>query len=642
MIIEQQMITRRVAPGVVKFSKLNLQSPELQPMVQAIISSTTITLERLQELVQQQYDKFIKQAEHAPLLVNTVIGQVAENVLFDIIQRYDVELPEAAPKFQKATFFKLLTYITAEQDAFWPLRSYIDRRRILTPIIKFCNNPAKPPDPESEQDLFDQLAAMAKKRAANAGKRTGIEEQIDTAAATPNGTFYFNVPFMQAMMNYAHLRNLTPKGKKYVCNGGPIPNEYAYIEFIIMHEFLHFTQDDFYYQRIIKNANPTLINFVGDFRSNYELVKSGFEQLPIGLYADGINYDRQKTYLEMYELVKQEMENLQKNDPQAGNDMEDALSGMSDDHGPGQGEGGDPSNEAGDKISKEVAEGKIGSKDIDEAGQKSKGDIEQGKDLDQKEAKEAKDGQSKQPTDQGGEGSDRERRSTMDVDYESIRPTYNWKTMIQRFIGSATPASEETYAKPSRRNTAGLGILAQTGAAAVKPGEKLLDAKKIKAVACIDASGSMSGVAPELHATIVKLMQAPQLKANPMGIVKFSGGFEMYMVWYAKNLAAQIENPNEKVAKWDLKVSDVMGKTIAGCTNFDPPMTNHLIDFAKQGWNVLIASDSDVLAGSNFKNLMSVISAAPKHVFVIFDSAHTYSQFVSQAKISTPNITHFV
>ena len=62
---------------------------------------------------------------------------------------------------------------------------------------------------------------------------------INTAAATPKGEFLFNKKFMQELMDFAMVEGLHPKGKKYVSNGGNIPDCYAYIEFLIIHELLH-------------------------------------------------------------------------------------------------------------------------------------------------------------------------------------------------------------------------------------------------------------------------------------------------------------------------------------------------------------------------------------------------------------------
>jgi len=72
-----------------------------------------------------------------------------------------------------------------------------------------------------------------------------------------------------------------------------------------------------------------------DFRSNYMLVKNGYDQLPIGLFSDHINYDRQGRYDAMVKLVHDEMKKL----PDPLKDLFNKLSQM--DQHPDGGDGGD-------------------------------------------------------------------------------------------------------------------------------------------------------------------------------------------------------------------------------------------------------------------------------------------------------------
>jgi hypothetical protein len=194
----------------------------------------------------------------------------------------------------------------AENDELWPLQGFIDKRR-LNPNWLFV--------PQSVQTGLHP----SHKTPAQPGDESTPSHyrNVDTAAASPSGDFIFSVHFCQKLLDYAHLKELKPMGKKYVSNGGDIPDEYAYIEFLIMHEAFHYAHEDFYYQDIIPDAKNKIINWVGDFRSNYLLVKSGYAQLPMGLYSDEINYDRQKTYRQMYDKVHEEMKKMQDSAPSA-------------------------------------------------------------------------------------------------------------------------------------------------------------------------------------------------------------------------------------------------------------------------------------------------------------------------------------
>jgi hypothetical protein len=212
--------------------------------------------------------------------------------------------PKGAPKFLIPVFNELREEIIADHmEGVWPLRGNIERRPLYTPGHYTPDNEIGFADELVRKVMKDKIKVVddTEKK-----KSRDIAHHIDTAAATPSGDFYFNVKFMQKLMDFAFLKKVKPKGMKYVCNGGKIPDEYCYIEFLIMHEYLHYMEEDFYYQHIIPGAKPTLINWVGDFRSNYLLVKSGYEQLPMGLFSDHINFDRQPTYSEMYKTVQDE------------------------------------------------------------------------------------------------------------------------------------------------------------------------------------------------------------------------------------------------------------------------------------------------------------------------------------------------
>ena len=235
---------------------------------------------------------------------------------------------------------QLIRHIKAEHSKFFPLRGFVSNRALVNDV--WVITPTETPQYRQYND-------------------------VDTACATPSGCFVFNRQFCQTLMDYSAIKGLKGNSKKYKSQGGPIPDEYAYIEFTIMHELMHYSEDDFYYQHIIPNANTQIINYVGDFRTNYTLVKSGYPQLPVGLFNDLINYDRQTKYTDMYDLVKQEMERMKDEDK---SEVEQQLDDSSaDDHEPGQDQAsGDSSsskddqskNEQNDKEGKEGKGGKEG------------------------------------------------------------------------------------------------------------------------------------------------------------------------------------------------------------------------------------------------------------------------------------------
>lgn len=642
--------SRKFEPGQVKFKNHQFTDPHIQQVVDLIAKSEGVTPESIVDQVQKKIEEFKDIAGKAPILYSTIAQNIVEDNVFSRFWEAKQEINiSTAPKYNTTVFLELIRYIKAEHDQFFPLRSFLDPKRLYSPRIYEIPDSKRP-------DL----------------------NKITTAAASPKGEFYFNKNFMQKLIDFAHIKGVKPKGKKYVSNGGPIPDEYCYIEFVIMHEFLHYTYDDFHYQKMLPNANPTIINWVGDFRSNYLLVKSGYEQLPMGLFNDNINYDRQRTYKEMYDLVKSEFEKLNKDQQKK---VQEQMDDMSDDHEPGQDEGkdmeegkgqpgqpgqprkgkpgegeeegeGQPGQPGEGEEGKEGEDGKpSGSSEdpweqIDKQHKKVEEKMKAGRDLEGDEAdKIAKEQQKKASEEaskgsQGGRGRGQDRDETLD--YSKIQPKHNWQTLLKMFLFSAKDETEETYQKPSRRSISGLHTARQIGAGAVKPGENILDAKEIKLACIIDSSGSMGGIIATMYANITNLLKSNAVLASSLfTLIKFSDGYEFFKGVFKDNVCTTVNNVLEKPKKFDKKMDEVFKQHYGSVTNFTPQLTSKIEILLKDGYNVVIFSDSDLANGANADELKRLIGLKLKgKVFVMFDSRDSYIQFRQYAKLSTPNITY--
>lgn len=282
--VNEEFEGKKYKLGEVKFSKSLPTDPFIQKVAGIIAGARSVPVTQVFTEIEKEVDERKKLTVKAPTLYHTMVDNIYESELFTMFEKLTIPV-EGSPRFNMITLRKLTNYIRGEHSRFFPLRNFIEKRPHANPAYYLTDDPN---DPD---------AAKSPWRA------------VKTAAATPQGQFIFNVPFCQKLLDWAHLKELKPKHRKYQLHGGPFPNEWAYIEFIIMHEYLHYSEADFYYQNIIPDANPKIINYVGDFRSNYLLVKSGYEQLPIGLFNDLVNYDRQTAYKEMYDIVLKEMEN---------------------------------------------------------------------------------------------------------------------------------------------------------------------------------------------------------------------------------------------------------------------------------------------------------------------------------------------
>lgn len=610
MYINEAFETRKFDKGTVKFSRTSINDPHVEHILDLISKESKIPVPALKQQIIEKANKFNDIKDKAPLLYDTIALNIVEDELFKLFQKYIKGVVPGASKFNTRTFRELISWIQSDHSKqFNPLKSMMKAKPLFAPRIVFV---PLAPDNKSKEDK-----AYA---------------DCDTACASPRGEFAFNTNFMQDLINFAYLKGIKPKGNKFKSNGGDIPDDYAYVEFVIIHEFMHYTYDDFHYQKVIKNANPTIINWVGDFRTNYLLVKSGYAQLPMGLFNDHVNFDRQGDYLEMYRIVDEEFKKLDK-------DQQDKVSNKmnesSDDHEPGQ-EQGEQMPEGGDKTEE----------DINNHNEKQKEKAENAKDTsgEEKNDAEKKKTQSDQPGDKpgqrGGRGKGGTAEEKADLDYTKVKPKFNWKALLKMFLATDRHEMEETRQKPSRRSASGIHVAVQMGAGALPPGEATADVTDAKLCFVVDSSGSMFTALSSVFANIHNLYRMhPQLQKQEFLLMKFSNSHTLYKCNVAKNKASKIEkhtDPNK--ANVDLKI--LFSKTVNGATNFTSSITADIKKLLDDKYNVMIFSDDDLSYGENMDELLKLIRSHPRQVFVIFDSRDSYLKFRTNGKIATNYITY--
>lgn len=608
--------------GEVKFSSTSLNDPHVKKIIDEIVNKYGVDKSELLADIDSKLKEFADVAKKSPTLYNTIEKNLVEKEIFDLIEKH--KIADNAPKFSLAIFTALIRRIKSEHDQFFPLRNFIDSKHLYSPVIIIV--PSSNPEYQKYND-------------------------IDTAAATPTGEFIFSKPFMQKLLDYAHLKGLTPKGKKYEINGGDIPNEYAYIEFLVIHEFMHYTYADFHYQKKMK-ADPTIINWVGDFRSNYLLVKSGFEQLPIGLFNDHINYDRQNTYKEMYDKVKEEFDKLNKDQQKK---VQDAMGSFGDDHSDKEGSGEPTSGEPGkgDSKSGKPSNASGSDKKEDESGDvfdqldKNNEEIEKkignAKEVGKEEGTPKEGPKGPKPSSGSGSGSRTNGRDGegSKFDYSQIRPTFTWKKLLSKMVTEVSSAVEETYQKPHRRNITGVHLAQQTGSAAMKPGEITLN-DEIRLGFIIDSSGSMTSTIGTVYSNLDNLMKGKSTvnKAN-FYLIKFSSQHHIYHCNFSNNKYTEMpEVFSKSTTNKTGSIKDLFTSHLAGGTSFTNDLVRQASLLAKKKYNLLVISDSDILSGENFENVKNLL-AENKGVFIILDSRNTFIQFAQKLKQIHKNVTYF-
>ena len=292
----------------------SLSDPHIQKIISVVQKHTSLPKQQIIDEIDEELARLKEKAAASPLLFNSMLANAVEAALFRMFQPKELMDPleaalraasgkapntrnvksPGAPEFNAIDFSALVRRVRVENPTLFPLRNFYNKKPLAAPRIVLV--PSK-----------DQVTE----------RKFG---KIKTAAATPDGEFIFNTHFMQQCLDFAHAKGIKPKMKKYKSNGGPFPDEYAMIEFLILHEFYHYSQADFHYHKVLKDdegkkAKGKIINWVGDFRTNYDLIKAGHVPIPVGLYNDEVNYDRQYTYAEMYNLVKNELRKLKQENP---------------------------------------------------------------------------------------------------------------------------------------------------------------------------------------------------------------------------------------------------------------------------------------------------------------------------------------
>lgn len=563
----------------------------------------------------EDYTFLQKAKTKSPILYDTIALNALESGVFNLMKGMPIE---GAPKYQGRYFNALVDDIRQKHKPFMQLHNWVDKKYISNPQLL----------PNTAPGLSKQLV------------------NCPTACATPEGVFVFNVQFMQDLLNYAYVKGLKPKSKIFKANGGPIPDEYAYIEFLILHELMHFKHADFHYQKLLK-ADPKIINWVGDFRSNYLLVKSGYEQLPIGLYSDQINYDRQGSYKEMYDLVKRELDKFKDKDKEKAEQM---MDDMTDEHtqseDDGSGEGNNPSDQQGQQ-SDQKGDGQGQGDGEKKPGEgNGKGDMtdDELRDAMDRAYKETEEGMAKAGEEAKGDAKGKAEkqssggRGTGDGKSKAIqqteaRPAMNWRALIKKMVSQADHFEPTTsYTKMHRNTAAKVSVAVQSnGPSAVQPGERDEDDQILKIAFIVDSSGSMSSLLPSIYNNISTALKTGGSKISPeFMLIKFSSGHESYACNARKRVGVKA-SPKQYLSginySKDSISTDVIFKTgEQGATNYTGEMTGMAKTLANAGFNVMIFTDSDVLYGNNLDEVKKTVSACGKKFFLVLDSLNTYQQ----------------
>lgn len=625
---------RKYKKGQSILSSSSINSPHIVKIINYLVSAG-LDRKKLISQVEQFTQRDLDCAKIAPNMYTGIAQNSAESAVFNALWKSDIEVT-GAPKLSGITLKALFYAVQVENKQFFPLRDFVKMKTLR-------GMPNLIPVPSPSYPKFSN---------------------VDTACITPKGDIFFSSKFAQKLIDYAYLKGVKPKKKKYVCNGGDIPDEYCYIEFVIMHELLHYSYGDFYFDKILK-ATAREINYAGDYRSNYKLVASGYEQIPIGLFSDTINYDVQEKYKDMIDIIREETKKLRdanqeeneheqdqhtdsKGETRESDDQQGSGSGGDgeeddEDSGGGSGspedsdedgeEGSGKNSKAGDtsKIGKDEGDIDSRAKEVDEEMSKSKDsssdEIKESKEKDNN----AKKIDRSKLSNNGNDGSKQE------IDISKVEPKFNWRQIIKRAVMKAENDTEESYAKIHRSSITRVKLAVEQGEAATKPGERLREHFKFALV--IDSSGSMSHIIAQVFAEFTKLLKSTDLSGECL-LYKFSDVFDIFVI-NTKTKSAYHLNRQTRKKGAKTTIGEALYHFGAG-TDFSDALRKELEHRIDEGYNVLIASDSDILWTGNKENLMKLVKKAKRNVFVVLDSRNTYEMMLREIDLVTPrNVTYW-
>lgn len=610
------------------YNEPKMSDPHIKQIIKHLSEMSNIPEDVLAEEIEKQV-KQMDEGVKSEILDGTAKKNHIETALFRFLDKID-KTHKDSPKFSIKMFKKLWDIIIVEEPELFPMIS-IESRKARYPkmfLVPSVNNPEY--------------------------------NSVTTAAATKNAEFIFNEKFMQQLIDFAYMKDIQPKGIKYSNNGGDIDKNYAYLEFLILHEFMHYTRADWHYEKKY-GAKAKIINYVGDYRTNHELVRLGLEQLPIGLFSEHVNLEKQKTYKEMLDLVTAEMEKYGSN--QDSHD-DHSQSGESEDGEGSEGEQGD--NQDGEKKdSKGEKPGKgsgKGEKSDDKSDEKKDGEKGEGssdakgskeisqEDLDEldREMKRTSEKLSKRQEvathdeakkrikerdEAAAKGDGNANVSVSEVPLTKI----TWIKLLKKLADKTfNSLYDDSYQKPDKRSITSAVTASQGIPGVVKPGEVITDETRKKLVLVIDSSGSMMEAISLIHSQLNSYINS---KANSIAhddfyIVKFSDSYKCYKCSFKNKVYKEVpleeiySNKETTLSKSNDSILTLFKKTFGSSTNLSSTLVAALIDSTKKGNSVILFSDTDILYGQNKQHLSALLVQSNKSsVGLVFDSLNSFKEY---------------
>lgn len=220
-------------------------------------------------------------------------------------------------------------------------------------------------------------------------------------------------------------------------------------------------------------------------------------------------------------------------------------------------------------------------------------------------------------------------------------PKYNWKQLVKQMIPSGVPQPVSSYAKPSKKAATAMHIAGQTGSAALPPGMRADTSETRKLAFVFDTSGSMHHTISKAMVEIPPLIKSANFDAAPIGVVFFAGDMRLFQINIRENTYQEV--PSLADMSGDLKKvpkkknwKTVLTLQAGGGTEFKPSVLMEIKQLIDQGYNIVMFSDSDMLADQNWKNFVWLTVKHREHLAFIADTKSTWKSIVEKLKMNLP------
>ncbi|MHA2403082.1 MAG: hypothetical protein ACXADH_08850, partial [Candidatus Kariarchaeaceae archaeon] len=138
-IFEADFDVKRRREGVVVFPTSDIKDPHLQRAMRAIAAHKNVPLAEVEKEINQKIDELSQQAVDSPVLYETINKNSAEQNVFTEFWKAGTPVP-GAPEFDNVTFKRLIRRLRVEYDEFFPMRSFIDKRQLVNPVIRIIED----------------------------------------------------------------------------------------------------------------------------------------------------------------------------------------------------------------------------------------------------------------------------------------------------------------------------------------------------------------------------------------------------------------------------------------------------------------------------------------------------------------------